>query len=61
MLAEVAKLPPPIPVNPAHTKYGHSGSPGWANNTIAPMTGTTSANDENMAKVRPPKIAVATA
>jgi hypothetical protein len=28
LLAEAAKLPPPIPLNAAQTRYGHNGSPG---------------------------------
>jgi hypothetical protein len=55
---EAAKLPPPNPVRAAHTTYGHSGKPGWANSTIVPTVGMSSTNAEKIAAARPPKIAV---
>jgi hypothetical protein len=55
---DAAKLPPPIPVSAAHTTYGHSGRPGWANSTIVPTVGISSTNAEKIVQSRPPKIAV---
>jgi hypothetical protein len=59
LVIDAAKFPPPNPVNAAHTRYGHSGSPGWANSTIVPMVGISSTIAEKIAQLRPPKIAVA--
>ena len=54
-----AKLPPPSPVSAAHTRYGHSGSPGLASNTMVPTVGISSTSAENMVQLRPPNLAVA--
>ncbi|CFE58458.1 Uncharacterised protein [Mycobacterium tuberculosis] len=61
LLIDDAKLPPPKPVRAAHTRYGHSGSPGWVNNTVVPMAGISNTIAEKVAQLRPPKIALANA
>ncbi len=42
-------------------RYGHSGSPGWVNNTVVPMAGISNTIAEKVAQLRPPKIALANA
>src|SRR5579875_76164 len=59
LVIDDAKLPPPKPANAAHTRYGHSGKPGWASSHIVPTVGISRTKAENMVQLRPPKVAVA--
>ena len=59
LVIDDAKLPPPKPASAAHTRYGHSGRPGWASSHIVPRVGISSTNAENTVQLRPPKVAVA--
>src|SRR3954470_17333804 len=59
LVIDDAKLPPPKPASAAHTRYGHSGRPGWASSHIVPSVGISSTNAENTVQLRPPKVAVA--
>ena len=52
-------LPPPKPVNAAHTRYGHNGRPGLASRAMAPTVGISSTSERSTAQLRPPNLVVA--
>ena len=59
LVIDDAKLPPPNPASAAHTRYGHSGSPGFAISTGCRTVGISNTNAENIVQFRPPNLAVA--
>jgi hypothetical protein len=59
LVIDDAKFPPPKPASAAHTRYGHSGRPGWASSHMVPTVGISNTNAENTVQLRPPNVAVA--